>query len=166
MPVSMRCAMVLLLSCSIGCATRGVTHVAPDESQPHFSWEIRTGGQEGDDKLVCGSAERAQGCTLVASSDKRPVVASVHLAVHPAAEPTSYLGFMRLSFFQGNDTRKVGEVNTTVQPGSRPVHAMITGQVTSKPGTYTLVISVDATQPGLPAPKHLPEEVKVTVRPS
>jgi hypothetical protein len=31
-----------------GCAGHGAVNVAPDESKPHISWEIRTGGETGN----------------------------------------------------------------------------------------------------------------------
>ena len=71
---------------------------------------------------------------------------------------------MRVSLFGTDANRKFGEVNTTVKPGSRPVGTTVFGRVTTQPGTHTLTISVDATQPGAPNPVHLSEEVPVMVQ--
>jgi hypothetical protein len=148
----------------LGCAGHGPAHVAPDESRPHITWEIRAGGDEGDAELICGSSQPGKPCVLQASTEKTPSLATVRLFVHAAAQPTSYLGFMRAPFFGTDAGRKLGEVNTTVKPGSRPVSTNVIGRVTSQPGTYTLTISVDATQPGAPNPVHFSEEVPVVVK--
>lgn len=148
----------------VGCAGHGPVHVAPDESRPHLTWEIRASGESGDAELICGSSQRAKPCELRASTEKAPSLATVRLFVHAAAQPTSYLGFMRVPCFGTDVDRKLGEVNTTVKPDSRPVGTTVFGRVTSQPGTYPLTISVDATQPGAPNPVHLFEEVPVTVR--
>jgi hypothetical protein len=159
--------MMLLLPIA-GCATaavnRGVVHTAPDESQPHISWELRTGGDSGQREFVCGSSQPSRPCALPASTERRQTVATIHLMVHAAAEPTSYLGFMLGGFFEGGSDRRIGEVNTTVAPGSRPVSTTVTGLVTSKPGTQSLAISIDATQPKAPAPQRIAEKVPVFVK--
>lgn len=147
-----------------GCATHGVVHVAPDESRPHISWELRSGPNEGDEEFVCGSAQPGKPCVLAATTEKNRRLATVHLFVHAAAQPTSYVGFMRASFFEGESDRKLGEVNASVEPGSRPVGTTVIGRVTSKPGSYALTISVDAAQPGTPNPINTSQEVPVVVK--
>jgi hypothetical protein len=158
--VIMACLPLLLCA---RCATHGVAHVAPDESRPHISWEIRSGSNEGDEDFMCGSAQPGP-CMLTASTEKNRTLATVHLFVHPAAQPTSYLGFMRAPFFEGELDRKLGEVNATVEPNSRPVGATVIGRPTSKPGTYALTISVDAVQPGAPNPMRISQDVTVVVK--
>lgn len=89
---------------------------------------------------------------------------TVHLYLHAASQPTSYLGFMRLPFIEGSEQRKGGEVNASVAPGSRPVGATVSGGVTSKPGSYTFIIALDATQPKMATPQRIAQEVVVTVK--
>jgi hypothetical protein len=165
MPIRRLGGWLILFALSIGCAaSHGAVHVAPDESRPHISWEIRTGGDDGDANFVCGSAQAGKPCSLQPSADKTRLLATVHLFVHAAAKPASYLGFMRASFFEGEVDRKLGEVNATVEPGSRPVGTTVIGRVTSKPGEYALTISVDATQPGVANPVRILQQVGVVVR--
>jgi hypothetical protein len=143
-----------------GCAGHGEIHVAPDESKPHVTWEIRSGPKEGDEDFVCGSAHAEKPCVLNASTDGRRTLAAVYLLAHAAAQPTNYLGFIRASFFEGESERKLGEFNVTVEPGTRPVGATVVGLVTSKPGSYALTISIDATQE---APRLISQEVPIVV---
>lgn len=155
----------MMLAMCAGCAaSHGAVHVAPDESRPHITWEIRTGGDDGDRDFVCGSSQPAKSCVLPASTDKVPTAATLHLLVHAAAQPTSYLGSMRAPFFGGDAHRKLGEVNATVEPGSRPVGTTVVGRATSMPGKYTLAISVDATQPGAQSPVRISQNVPVVVQ--
>ena len=161
MPRLSVCVIVLPL---FGCAGHGPVHVAPDESRPHLTWEIQADGKDGTAELICGSSQRAKPCVLRASTEKTPSLATVRLFVHAAAQPTSYLGFMRVPLFGTDVDRKLGEVNTTVKPGSRPVGTTVFGRLTTQPKTYTLTISVEATQPGAPNPVHLFEDVPVMVQ--
>ena len=156
--------LYLLLLPIAGCARHGAVQVAPDESRPRISWEIRTGGDDGDADFVCGTSQPEKACVLAASTGKPLTLATAHLFLHAAARPTSYLGFMRGPFFEGEADRKFGEVNTTVDPGSRPVGVSVNAGVTSKPGRYPLTIAVDAMQPDAPNPVHLSQEVAVVVR--
>jgi hypothetical protein len=160
-----RVAVVCLsLTLAAGCAGHGEVHVAPDESKPHISWEIRSGANEGDEELICGSGEPGRPCVLAAITDSRRMLATVHVLAHAAARRTSYLGFTRASFWEGESNRQLGELNVTVQPGSRPVGGTVIGRVTSKPGSYALTISIDATQPGETVPVRLSEHIAVLVK--
>lgn len=155
----------LLLSFSGACgAGHRVAHVAPNESRPHFTWEIRTGGDIGDTDLVCGSAQPAPNCVLTASTEQRRTLTTVHLYLHAAAQPTSYLGFMRVPFVEGSEQREAREVSATVSPGSQAVGATVSGNVTSKPGSYTFSISLDATRSGVPTPQRIAQQIPVTVK--
>jgi hypothetical protein len=118
--VIMACLPLLLCA---RCATHGVAHVAPDESRPHISWEIRSGSNEGDEDFMCGSAQPGP-CMLTASTEKNRTLATVHLFVHPAAQPTSYLGLCaRLSSKESwieNSERSMRPLSPIVGPLGRP----------------------------------------------
>jgi hypothetical protein len=90
--------------------------------------------------------------------------ATIHLFVHAAAQTTGYLGFVQAPFFGVDVDRKLGEINATVEPGSRPVGVTVVGRVTPKPGSYSLTILVDATQAGMANPLRISEQIPVTVR--
>ena len=147
-----------------GCAGHGPVHVAPDESRPHLTWDIQAGGKDGTEELMCGSSQRAKPCVLRASTQETPSLATIRLFVHAAAQPTSYLGFMGVPLFGSDVDRKLGEVNTTVKPGSRPVGTTVFGRLTTQPRTYTLTISVEATQPGRRIPFTYSKDVPVMVQ--
>jgi hypothetical protein len=89
--------------------------------------------------------------------------ATIHLFVHAGAKTTGYLGFLQAPFFGVDVDRKLGEINATVEPGSRPVGVTVVGRVTSKPGSYSLTILVDATQTGMATPLRISERIPVTI---
>ena len=160
----LRLLSCVLLPVSGACAAHGVTHTAPDESRPHISWEIRTGGTNGDDDLVCASSLPSPICVLVASTEQTRALATVHLFLHAAAQPTIYTGFMRVPFMSGSSEKTGGEVSADVAPRSQPVGTTVSGLVTSKPGRYALTISLDAKQTGLATPQRIAQEIPVTVK--
>ena len=143
------------------CATHGVAHTAPDESRPHISWEIRSGAG-GDADLVCGSAEPQPRCVLSTGSGQHGY-ATVHVHLHSARQPTNYVGGIRTPFLEGAGSPRVGDVNATVEPGSAPVGTTITGRVTSKPGTYSLSIELDAIEQGASTPHRISLPIPVVV---
>ena len=153
---------VLLVSVTLlasACTGTRVAHVAPDESRPHITWEIREGGE--DERFVCGSTEPSRPCALVASTDERPNEATVRLFLHAAAVETSYLGLMTTPFLDG--ASKDREISITVPQDSRPVQSTVIGRVTTKPGAYSFGIALDATQPGVPAPVRIAQQIAVVV---
>ena len=159
-----RSAILGLVVLAAGCAsTQGVVHNALDESRPHISWELRAGGDEGERDFVCGSAQPAKPCVLPASTGNNSSLAVAYLTVHAAAQATSYLGFMRASFFEGEGDRKLSEINVIVEPDRHPIGASVLGQVYSKGGSYTLAIAVDAFLAGATL-INLGQEVPVVVR--
>lgn len=159
-----RLLLLLMAAIACACAEHGAVHVAPDESRPHVTWEIRTGTDLGDEDLVCGSAQPSPECVLTASTGQRSALATVHVYLHAAAQETSYLGAMTLPFIEGTE-RDIGrEVTATVPPRSRPVGMTVTGRVTSKPGSYTFSVSLDANQPGMATPQRIAVRVPVVVK--
>jgi len=157
-----------LLGCAFsigcaGCASHAAVHVAPDESRPHITWEMRTGGADGDEQFRCGSQQPGIGCELPASTASSSVRTTVRVFLHAAAAETSYLGVLTLPFLDGigDGTR---EVNLTVPRGSRPVSITINTHTTSTPGSYTLNVQLDATMETMPAPVRIVENIPVIVK--
>ena len=138
--------------------------MAPDESRPHITWEIRTGTDIGDEQFVCGSVRPANPCLLQAATPDRRNMTTVHLYLHAAAQPTSYLGVLAVPFVAGSEKIAEREVNATVERGDQPYGVTVSGLVTSKPGSYALRVRLDATQPNSPTPTRIVEEIPVTVK--
>lgn len=141
-----------------GCGGTGVIHHAPDESQPHISWEIRTGGADGDDRAVCRSTDAAPACTLTAGS-----MVMLRLLFHPAERQTNYLGAWRAPFLQGWTEKDYRDVVGTVQPGEVPYRKSVNGVVTATPGTYGFNVLLDAAQEGIPAGHRIVVNLPVVV---
>jgi hypothetical protein len=142
------------------CGGHRVEHVAPDESQPHITWELR---RDRDRASVCGSAEPGRACELIASTPEQPSSVAVHLFLHAAARQTSYLGIMRTPFLEKASAVRDREVSITVPRGSRPVSVSLSARVSSIPGTYTFAILLDATDTGDAASTRISQEIPVRV---
>jgi len=155
------CLLVAIPVLAAACAARRVPHVAPDESQPHVTWEVRTGGYAGDSRFVCGSSDPAKPCVLTASAGQRGSAVTVRLFLHAANSQTNYLGVMRTPFVEG--AVSVREISLTVPRGSRPVSSFLSGKLTDKPGTYSLNIALDATQASSGSPIRIAEQHAVLV---
>ncbi len=146
------------------CGEHRPIHVAPDESRPHVSWEIRAGGASGEDEAICGSKEPARPCVLTAATQQQPSSTTVHLFLHAASEEASYVGQMRVAFIEGRETGIGRPVAVTVPAKSQPVSATVTGRVVAKPGAYTFSFVLDATLAGASTPQLIAQEIAVTVR--
>lgn len=146
MDIASRHAWLLAIGATAACAGHRVAHIAPDESRPHITWEIRAGGGTDEGEMVCGSRQPSRDCVLAASSTGSRSLTTVHLYLHAAREPTRYLGVMQVPFIEGSNVRKDREVSVSVPPDSQPVGVTVTGRLTTKPGKYTFRISLDATQ--------------------
>ena len=155
-------SLCLLSIAAPACASHGAVHISPDESRPHITWEIRTGRDIGDEDLVCGSGRPAVLCVLPASTPERRTMTTVHLFLHAAAQPTSYLGVLTIPFVGGSDSPTEREVSATVAPRNRPYGVTVSGMVTSKPGGYALRARLDATQANSAA-MRIAEEIVVVV---
>lgn len=89
---------------------------------------------------------------------------TVHLYLHAAVQPTSYLGVLVVPFVGGSERIGDREVSATVMPGNRPYGVTITGLVTSKPGSYTLRVRLDAARARSQAPMQIAEEIAIMVK--
>lgn len=155
-------ALLFLFVFCAGCAGHGTAHVAPNESLPHITWEIRSGGDSGDAEFVCGSDKQAARCVLPASTPENQTMVTVHVYLHGVGQTTTYAGKVDAPFVQGFE--KLGEVNTEVPAGSKPMGVTIAGaRVTSKPGAYRLAVRLTAAQ-GKSEGLKIAEEVPVVVK--
>ena len=158
-------ALVLLVGgVTGGCAGSKVIHTAADESRPHITWEIRTGGEYGDADLVCGSSKPGQACVLPSGASDKPATVMLRLSLHAAAVQTNYLGVWRAPFLEGWTQKDYREVSGAVRPGDRPVGASVSGRVTDKPGSYEFNVLLDTAQEGSPAGHRIVLDIPVTVR--
>ena len=153
-----RTAVAMGLAFCAGCGMHAVKHSAPDESVPHYSWEIRSGRVSSDERMVCGSAQPNPSCMLEAGSR-----VTVHLAFHAVNEPVTYSGDMTIPFVESVGGGGVRKVSANVRPGSQPVNTSVTGSATRTPGSYAFSIAVIAKQPGKPD-RPLASDAKVVVR--
>ena len=143
---------------AIGCGGPGVIHTAPDESQPHISWEIRSGGADGDDRTVCRSSDAAPACALAPGAK-----VMLRVLFHPAERQTNYLGAWRAPFLEGWTEKDYRDVAGTVQPGEQPYRKSVNGVVTDTPGRYRFNVLLDAAQEGVPAGHRIVVDVPVVV---
>lgn len=145
------------------CAGGGVIHTAPDESQPHITWEIRVGGEFGDADFVCGSSKPGQACVLPSGASTKPTTVMLRLYLHAAALQTNYLGVWRAPFLEGWTQKDYREVSGAVRHGDRPFSTSVSGLVTDKPGAYGFNVLLDAAQEGIPAGHRIVLDIPVTV---
>lgn len=157
-------SVLIPLCIATACGGHRVAHIAPDESRPHITWEIRTGGDTGDDDFVCGSSQPARECVLAASTSDRRSLVTVHLYLHAAKRPTTYLGVTQVPFIESSERLKDREVSAAVPPDSQPVGSTLSGRVTSKAGRYTFRIMLDAVQEAVATSQRLVEEAVVLVK--
>jgi hypothetical protein len=156
-------ALMVLILATPGCSTHLATTEAPGTVRPRISWEIRTGGDDGDARLACESSQRPPRCSLEASTDEHQSFTTVRLYLHAAAKQTSYLGFTQVPFVQGAATAS-REISASVPPSSSPVGASVNALVTRQPGNYTMSITIDMLQEGSAEPERITEAIPVTVR--
>lgn len=154
--------VLLLLLCG-ACGGHGPVHTAPDESLPHISWALRTGGEFGDGEFVCGSAKPAAVCLLTASTDKERTLVMLHVYFHAAAAQTNYIGAWRAPFFRGWTPTDYRDVSGMVRPGGEPYDFSVSGIVTDKPGTSSFSLRLDAAQEGVPNGHRITLDIPVTV---
>ena len=152
--------LIFFVAVSGACAGNRVPHVAPDESRPHITWEIRSRESTGG-RFVCGSAEPSRPCVLETTASERGTGVTIQLHLHAASTQTSYLGLMKTPFVEGVKDR---EISITVPRGSQPVSSLLSGKAIETPGSYTLSIALDATQTGVDTPVRITQEVPVVVK--
>lgn len=151
----------IILVASTACASHHqVPHTARDETQPHVTWDVLTGGAQGHERLACQSALLQTECTLAASSKERTELATIHLYLHAATLPVTYEGTLNLTFINGDAGHAV---SSTVPPGASPQGPTIAGVITSKPGTYTIRVELKVKHGDNDSPLIV-REVKVAVR--
>ena len=158
--------VLVVLSLS-ACAGHKIRHTATDESQPHITWEFRTGGEEGEERVVCESAQAKPLCALpvgpIPAGTGGRALSTFHLYMHSASQVATYEGTIFLPFFEGANDRSGRAISVTVKPGDAAQSISVTGLTASKAGTHALRIALKVTIGGKPAP-DIKQEVKVVLQ--
>lgn len=131
---------LIAASALAACASHQARHTAPDESQPHITWEIRTGGPEGEARQVCESAQVKPRCVLPASSETQSQLTTIHIYLHAARQAARYQGTVRIPFLGVAETER--PIDSTVPVGARPESLTVVGATTRKPGRYRMSIAL------------------------
>ena len=159
--------MMVSLCCagSPACGGMRVPEPSPHpQDVPHVSWEIETGTAANKHATVACRSEPRTRCSVPASTIGQQSFATVHVYYHSTPSDTKYAGSVRIGFFGGPDNGHELKPALTVKANSRPISSAVTDVVTTKPGHYTVRISVIATrEPG--RTQALQDDIEVEVRP-
>ena len=155
------CSALLLLG-ACGGAPKTV-HVAPDESRPHITWEIRAGGDYNAEEFVCGSLQPTASCTLPASKPSVWTFVAIYIDLHAAAGPTNYVGTWRAPFLNRWTPADFREVSDSVKPGEKPHQITVSGIGTRQPGQYRFTVTLEGAQEGVPSTTPISIDIPVTV---
>ena len=148
---------------SAGCAGEHIVHhPSSTEIAPHITWEIRAGGAEGHDRMVCESEQRQPICVLTASTPGRRERTTIHLYMHGAASPVRYEGSWELPFLEGTGTIE-RPLRADLRAGASAESLSVAGVVASKPGTYRMSISLKVVQGDRSLPP-IEQAIAVTVK--
>jgi hypothetical protein len=148
-----------------GCARRAPVRAGVPDGTPYVSWIIMHGDRENADaEFSCQSTEPAE-CVVPASRADAQVFSDVHVYYHGVGSETTYVGSYQVGFFQ-SATAGPQDIATriTVRGNRKITNESVMGIVTSKPGTYALRFSLDASMPGSTVTHPVREDVRVTVQ--
>ena len=116
--------------------------------------------QGGTERLVCRS-DAPDPCVLALPADRKPLLATVHVVLHPTQADTRYTGTMRVGFGgAASDTK----VDSTVTRGGLAGNVSVTFLLTLTPGIYRTEISLTATSKGSSAPVSLRDTITLTIQ--
>jgi hypothetical protein len=133
------------------------------EDVPHISWEIETGTAANKHATVACRSEPRTRCIVPASTIGQQSFATVHVYYHSTRSDTKYAGSVLIGFFGGPDNGHELKPALTVKANSRPISSAVTDVVTTKPGRYSVRISLLATE-GSGRSQTLRDDIDVEVR--
>ena len=116
--------------------------------------------QSGTERLVCRS-DAPDPCVLAVPADRKPLLATVHVVLHPTQADTRYTGTVRIGL---GGTPHDSKVDSTVTRGGPAGNVSITSLLTLMPGVYTTEISLTATSKGSSAPVTLHDTITLTIQ--
>ena len=163
--MTLRILIAVVAAATTACAGHRTVHKVTDESQPHVTWELRAGGGEGNDRLVCESSQPQPTCTLLAESGSAnaPVLTNFHLHLHPAAQVATYQGAVFLTFLEGREKDTGRAISATVKPAGPPENISVSGLGNRNRGTYQLRLRLETTVAGKPGPQ-INRNIEIEVR--
>ena len=133
------------------------------QDSPHLSWEIEAGTPTDAHGAVACRSEPRTPCVILATTDQQQSFATVHVYYHSSRSETKYTGTVHIGFFGGPTGGHDLKPSITVRANSAPISQAVTDVVTTKPGRYTVQISVVATF-GTGRTQTIEDEIEVEVR--
>ena len=151
----------VLIVIATGCASRGPRPVGGPTDAAHVGWVIMSGDAENPDRdFVCKSNPREE-CAIPVDRPGARVLSDVHIYYHAPSTEMKFTGSIRIGFFdKGHELNRA----VTVKPADSPGNQSVAGFVSSKPGTYTLTIAVDATSTQTGQTQNIRDQVRVVVK--
>src|SRR5215470_8520387 len=158
--LSMAAALSLL---STACATHVPRPANTAPGTPNVTWVLMFGDSDNPDReFACQSGSQTD-CVLPASRPNDEVFSDIHFYYHGTGSDTRYEGTRDIGYLQVTGPY-TSRIDVSVRKDESIINQSVTGIVTSKPGTYSVTLSLTATMGNAGRTVPVSEMIRITVK--
>jgi hypothetical protein len=156
--------MAMAVAACGACAQRVPQPANAAPGMPQVSWVLMSGDRDNPDRdFVCQSAPPGE-CVMTATRSGEEVFSDAHFYYHGTGAETTYTGSILIGPLESSGAPYRMQAMITVKKDERIINQSVAARVTSRPGTYDVVVDVTAKRPGWNAPRAIQFRFPVRVQ--
>jgi hypothetical protein len=157
---SMAAALSLLTT---ACATHVPRPGNAAPGTPNVTWVLMFGDSDNPDREFACQSGPHMNCVLPASRPNDEAFSDIHFYYHGTGSDTRYEGTRDIGYLQvtGSYTARM---DVSVRKDESIINQSVTGIVTSRPGTYSVTLSLTATMVNTGKTVPVRETIQITVK--
>jgi hypothetical protein len=163
MPSFLLIVMIAVAAC--GACSRRVPvprNAAPEI--PQVTWVLMSGDRDNPDRdFVCQSDPPGE-CVMPATGPGEEVFSDAHFYYHGTGAETTYSGSILIGPLESSGAPYRMQAMITVMKDQQIVNQSVAARVTSRPGTYDVVLDITARRSGSNTPRPIQFRFPVRVR--
>jgi hypothetical protein len=156
--------MAMAVAACGACAQRVPQPANAAPGMPQVTWVLMHGDRDSPDReFVCQSDPPGE-CVMPASRQGEEVYSDAHFYFHGTEADTPYEGSILIGPLESSGAPYRMKVMITVNKDQRIVNQSVAARVTSRPGTYDVVVDVTAKRSGSTPPRAIQFRFPVRVQ--
>jgi hypothetical protein len=156
--------MIMAVAACGACAQRVPQPANAVPGMPRVSWVLMSGDKDNpDSEFVCQSDPPGE-CVMPATRPGQEVYSDAHFYYHGTGADTAYTGSILIGPLESSGAPYRMQASTTVKKDERIINQSVVARVTSRPGTYDVVVDIMAKRSGSNVPQAIQFRFPVRVR--
>jgi hypothetical protein len=146
------------------CAQRVPQPANAAPGMPQVSWVLMSGDRDNPDRDFVCQSDPPGDCVMPATRSGEEVFSDAHFYYHGTGGETTYTGSILIGPLESSGAPYRMQAMITLKKDERIINQSVAARVTSRPGTYDVVVDITARRPDWNAPRAIQFRFPVRVQ--